>query len=191
MDIVISEPGRRSNPLLKRVTLVQGDITQQKVDAIVALVPQSLEYRGEINKAILAAAGEKLDEFVLEHIYKPRPGDVYAVPGFNMPCEHILYSITPNWRADFEREDRHLLTCCRKALVMARSMSLSSVAIPPLASGRHGFPNARAARLIVQAIEDRLDENFEEIRIVCPDAESVETFRQRLQSVGWEGSTTP
>ncbi|GJL85227.1 MAG: hypothetical protein DHS20C02_10020 [Micavibrio sp.] len=187
MDIVITEQNRRSNPLSGRIKLVQGNIAQQDVDAIISLIPQNLEYRGQVNNELLKDAGEQLDEFILENIYKPRVGDVYAVPGFGLPCEHVLFGITPDWRNDFDREDGHLLKVLRKTLELARGMGLTRIALPPLASGKNGFPKQRAARLIVQAIENRLDEDFDEIRIVCVADRTLRVFEERLQAVGWTG----
>ncbi len=166
---------------------MQGDIAEQYLGGVVSLIPQNLEYRGEVNSALLKAAGEKLDKFILENVSKPRLGDVYAVPGFDLPCEHILFGITPNWRTEFDREDRHLLVVLRKAIELAADMNLRTLALPPLASGKNGFPKQRAARLILQALEDRLNNDFDEIRIVCQAAQTLEVFRDRLESIGWSG----
>ncbi len=188
MASVISDQGNPSNPYLERIKLVQGDITKQKTDAIVSVLPQSLEYRGGLNAAILEAAGQKLDEFVLEHIFKPRPGDIYAVPSFNLPCKNIFFAILPKWTLGFDRDDRHLLLATRKAMEITRTMCLASVSFPPLAAGKHGYPPQKAARLIVQAILERLDENFDEVRIVSPDVEVLKLFYERLKPHGWKGT---
>jgi O-acetyl-ADP-ribose deacetylase (regulator of RNase III) len=79
------------------------------------------------------------------------------------------------------------LHACRKALETAREMSLKSLSIPPLASGKHGYPKPRAARLIVQGIDDRLDGSLDEVRIVCRAAETLRIFRDRLYEHGWAG----
>lgn len=183
MTIVITDPNRRSNPYINRITLVQGDITRQKIDAIVTFIPQNLEYRGEINAAILTGAGGGLDEFVLENIYKPRPGDIYAVPGFDLPCRHIFFCIVPRWRDDIDRQDRYPLNACRRAMETAHEMGLKSIAFPPLGSGRRGFPKSRAARLILQGICERLDDDFKEIRIVARTEKTLEVFRERLRVI--------
>lgn len=175
-----------SSANFNRIKLAQGDITRQDVDAIVSVLPQNLEYSGTLNASILAAAGGKLDEFVLEHIYKPRPGDIYAVPGFNLPCRHILFCILPHWRSDFDREDKHLLIACRKAMELTRAMCLRSIAFPPLATGKHGYPIQKTARLMVSAVLERMEESIEEVRIVCPDEKAAGVFRERLLAMGWK-----
>jgi len=187
MDIKITETGRVSNPLLNRITVVRGDITQQEVDAIATLIPADLEYRGMLNKAILEQAGVKLDEFVLDHIYQPKPGDIYAVPGFNLPAKHVLFCVRPEWKDGFERSEKDLMICGRKIMTLAKCMLLERIAIPLIGSGHSGYPNERAARLLVHAIEDRLSETIQEVRLVAFDFEAEALLRERLERLGWTG----
>ena len=186
MKSFIPEPSVASNPYLDRIRLVQGDLTRQDTQAIVSVLPQNLEYKGRLNTAILAAAGEKLDEFVLENIFKPRPGDIYAVPGFNLPARHIFFCILPKWQSSFDREEKYLVNVSRKAMELARSMCLRSVAFPLLAAGKDGYPEAKAARLIVQGITERLDDSIEDVRLVCPEAGTLSLFQERLKAAGWK-----
>ena len=67
----------------------------------------------------------------------------------------------------------------------AYNMGLKTVAFPPMASGRRGFPKKRASRLIIQGIEERFgpqhEENaFEEVRIVARTEETCRVFRKLL-----------
>ncbi len=183
MHIVITDPNKRSNPYLNRITVVEGDITRQKVDAIVTFISQALEFQGEINTAILAGAGQKLDECALEHIYKPRVGDLYALPGFDLPCKNILFCVTPVIRLDIDRPDKDLLNACRRAMEMAGAMGLKTIAFPPLGSGKRGFPKPRAVRLILQAVCERLDGNFEEVRLVAHSKKTAHLFSERLRAM--------
>lgn len=183
MNSVIPEAGLASNPYLNRIQIVQGDITRQETDAIVTVIPQTLEYRGAINTAIVKAAGARLDKFVLEHIVMPRAGDIYAVPGFDLPCRHVFYCVVPVWQDDFDRHDRDLVRACRVAMELARSMNLRSIAFPPIGSGKRGFPKARAARLILQGIASRLSRDIEDVRIVCQNKTTIQCFKDCLMMV--------
>jgi O-acetyl-ADP-ribose deacetylase (regulator of RNase III) len=180
MNVFIPEGRGASNPYLKRIRIVQGDITEQAVDALVTIIPHTLEYRGALNARILEKAGAKLDEFVLENIVRPRPGDVYAVPGFNLPCKHIFFAVVPKWKNDFDRYDRDLVNVCRQSIELARSMSLKTIAFPPIGSGKHGFPKARASRLIIEGIASRLNAEIDEVRIVCQTKATIKIFKDRL-----------
>ena len=187
MKLVISNSGHVAKPFLDRIHLMQGDITKQEVDAIVILVPQTLDFHGSINEAVQVACGENLDEFILDNIYKPKVGEVYALPAFNLPTKHILVGVLPHFRTDFDMNPSHVSNVVRRVMELARCMLLSSIAFPPLASGRHGFPKPKAARLVCQGITDRLEESFEDIRIVCPDEAILETFDGKLRVLGWDG----
>ncbi|MGB4057370.1 MAG: macro domain-containing protein [Alphaproteobacteria bacterium] len=184
MTLVITDPKKASNPYLDRIRMVRGSIAEQGTEAIVTFIPQSLEYRGEINAAILKGAGERMDRFVLDNIYKPRIGDIYTVPGFDLPCDHIFFCIVPIKRSDIDRPDRYLLNACRRAMETASMMGLKTISFPPLGAGRRGFPKPRAARLILQAISERLDENIEEVRIVARTDKTLDIFRERFRSIG-------
>lgn len=185
MSIVISEPDKRSNPYLDRITLVRGDITAQDVEAVMTIMPYTLEFQGRLNIALIEGGGAQMDSFILDNIYKPRPGDVYNVPGFDLAAQQLLICIIPLWKDDFARENKHVTNAVRKALEAARDQGIKTLAIPPIGSGKNGFPKPRAARLIVQGILDRLDNSIEEVRIVCPDEAVEGAFKERLQAVGW------
>ncbi len=167
------------------LSVVEGDITQQDVNAIITVIPQNLDFKGRLNQSIAEACGADLDEFILEHIHKPRVGDAYALPGFDLPARHILVGVMPHYRTGFDMNDSHLSGVVRSLMDLARSMLLNSVAFPALASGRGGFPKVKAARLVSQGIVDRMHENFDDVRIVCPDAERVEIFERKLEVLGW------
>ena len=181
MKIVIPKPSSPSNPYLDRIHVLHGDVTDQDVDAVISVIRQDLEYRGSINAALLEKAGEQLDEFILEHVYKPQVGDAYAVPGFDLPCTNLIFAIMPVWKDDFAKQERDLLNAVRKAIELATSMNLQTLAIPPIVSGTSGFPKARAARLIVQGIEERLTKGIREVRITCSEKDLCRIFKERLE----------
>lgn len=158
---------------------------QGDVDAIVSTIPANLEAAGSLNRAVFAGAGPELDGFILEHIYKPRSGEVYAVPGFNLPVSHVLYVITPEWRTGQNLEDRDLLRCYRGAVQAAREMGLKKIAFAAMGTGPKKYPLKRAARLGVQGIMDRIGADIEEVRIVCNRRETHDVFHDVLVHYGW------
>ena len=187
MELVISSSGKASKPFLDRIRLLKEDIVDQDVDAIAIAIPQNLDFKGSINEAIMAASGHNLDEFILDNIYRPKVGEVYAIPAFNLPAKNILIGVIPNYRTEFDLSDSHLSGVVRRIMELSRCMLLSSIAFPPIASGRGAFPKAKAARLISQGISDRMEESFEDVRIVCQDHEMIEHFDRSLRNLGWEG----
>lgn len=186
MPDVIAEPHPRSNRhLINRIRLIEGDLTtQDDVDAVVTTIPHSLQAKGSLNQALFAAAGEQMDQFLLEHAYKPRPGQVYAVPSFNMAVPYILFAVTPEWRVGDILEERDLLHCYRGAIETAQEMGLKKIAFAALGTGPKHYPIKRAARLGIQGILDRMDESIEEVRIVCNRSETFMAFQDFLAYYG-------
>lgn len=174
-----------TNPFINQIRLIEGDIATQDVDAIVSLIPQNLEFSGRINTHLMQASQANLDNFILDNIFQPMVGDVYAIPGFALPARHIIVAVRPSWRDDWDREGKDLILCCRKAMVLAKCMLLNRIAFPPLAAGKDGFPLERAARYMIAGILDRLDERMKEVRIVVPDADLYKIYLDRLVSLGW------
>ena len=170
--------------------LIEGDLTvQEGVDAIVTTIPANLNAEGSLNSAIFKAAGAEMDAFLLEHVIKPHPGQVFAVPSFGLSAPHILFAITPEWRSDLE--DRDLLRCYRGAVQTAREMGLKKIAFPALGTGTRHYPVKRATRLGIQGIMDRMEEGIEEVRLVCNRAETREAFRGWLVHYGWTAFKPP
>lgn len=177
---MIAKSGHASKPFLDRLAIIQGDITQVQTDAIATIIPQNLDYRGSLNESIRAASGHDLDSFILDNIYKPRLGEVYALPAFNLPARHILVGIMPVIRRSNDLKESDLTASVRKIMELSRCMLLKRIAFPLLASGKNGYPKPRACRLLLQGITDRMEENIEEIQIVCQDEESTQAMRHKL-----------
>ncbi|PJB69070.1 MAG: macro domain-containing protein [Alphaproteobacteria bacterium CG_4_9_14_3_um_filter_47_13] len=183
MNNFVAEPSLRSNDkLVNRITVVKGDITKQDdVDAIVSSLTVTMDPGGSLNRSIFKAAGKAFDEFILDNIYKPRPGDCYAVPGFNLSVANVLFVITPDWQDGIDREDVYLLRCYRQALKTAHNMGLRKIAFPALGTGHHGYPVERAARLALRGIRERMSRDLEEVRVVCDGEKVFQAFLGRLK----------
>lgn len=185
MREIIAEPRTFVRPdLLDRIVLLSGDLVAQDADAIVAAIPETLELKDVRGRAIVTAAGAELDEAILENIYRPRPGDVFALPGFKLRARHVIFAVVPNWQTEFECEDRHLLACYRGAVQVSVAMGLKTLAFPGLLfPGNRGFPPRRAVRLAIRGIMDRMEDSLQQIRIVCENPDVATEYRERLIAV--------
>lgn len=193
MTDVIAEPQRRSNAhLINRIRLIEGDLTRQTdVDAIVVAIPESLDVSGSLNQALISAAGQQVDQYILENIFRPRAGDVFVLPGYNLPVKNIILAVVPKWKDALEREDRDLSRCYRGTMHMAVKMNIRKIAFPALGTGRKSFPVRRAARLAIHGILDRMTDSVEEVRIVCNRPDQYEAFHEWLVHFGWVGPAIP
>jgi O-acetyl-ADP-ribose deacetylase (regulator of RNase III) len=171
--------------MLQRISLHQGDILHQKVDAIVTTIPRTLRIEGKLNTDLMEWTGDQLDEYILENVYRPSPGESFIVPGFNLPADHVILSIVPDWRTEFDRSDRDMLHAYRGAMEAAVAQGYKSVAFPALITGRKNFPLPRAARLAVQGVLERLQNPVSDVRIVCYNPAARAPYEKRLSDMGW------
>ncbi|MFP4464479.1 MAG: macro domain-containing protein [Alphaproteobacteria bacterium] len=189
MDIVISDSGDVAKPFIEYITVARGDIALQSVDAVVMTIPRNLDFCGGINNSIAAACGYDLDSFILDNIYKPKPGEVYALPGGNLPAQHIFVGITPYYRTEFDRKEGDMVQIVRRVMELAHCMLVERIAIPSVCSGRKCFPKSRAARFIVQGVYDRMYSGLEEVRLVGLDDQTLHAFESKLFAMGRAGSS--
>lgn len=181
-------PGRSNAQLIHRITLHYGDITKQRgLEAVTTAIPVNLDMSSRLNKAVVAAAGQKLDDFILENIYKPRVCDVFAVPGFNLPVKYLFCAMMPNWDDSLGSEGRELMRCYRHATQLANELGVRRFAVPAMGAGSKGLPIMRVARLAITGIMERMTPNIDEVRIVCDRDDLVTAFWHRLHKHGWRG----
>lgn len=186
MSGFIAEHRQRSNAkLISRIVVKKGDLAKQgDVDAIVSSIMTNMDVSGSLNQCLINNAGMAFDEFILENIYKPRPGDTYVVPGFNLPVKNVIFVVTPVWKDGFDKEDAYLLRCYRHAMEMAQNMGLRKIAFPALGTGHYGYPLERAARLAIRGIMERMSEDFQDVRIICNKDKVFDAFLDRLKKYG-------
>lgn len=186
MERIVAKPEDSANSFIalsQRIRIVVGDVLKVPGDALVTVIPETLRIHRPFNHRLIAAAGEALDDFIVEHINRPHPGDAFSVPGFALRTPHVLFAVVPDWKSDFEKEDRHLLNCYRGALDMAARMGFKCLVFPDFLAGEGEFPDNRAIRLAVQGIMDRLRDPVEEVWIVCKTQDVADAYQNRLTLV--------
>jgi O-acetyl-ADP-ribose deacetylase (regulator of RNase III) len=164
-----------------RISLVEGDITTQVVDAIVNAANSSLLGGGGVDGAIHRAAGpELLHECRL--LGGCKPGDAKATGAGRLPAKHVIHTVGPVWRGGEHGEDEVLASCHRRALEVADGLGCRTVAFPAISTGSFRFPLARAASVALGTTRDALERlpELAEVRFVLRGDESFETFEEAL-----------
>ncbi len=140
-----------------RVAVIVGDITRERVDAIVNAANPSLLGGGGVDGAIHRAAGPALLEACREVRRTLFPdglptGEAVATIGGNLKARFVIHAVGPIWGQHAESERDLLASCYRKALAIAAEKNLPSVAFPAISTGIYGFPREEAARVASGAI---------------------------------------
>jgi O-acetyl-ADP-ribose deacetylase (regulator of RNase III) len=138
-----------------RLELVQGDITQQHVDAIVNAANSALAGGGGVDGAIHAAGGPTImQETTGKYPEGCATGNAVATAAGNLPSTYVFHAVGPIWKGGRKGEPEQLALACRACLQLAVKHSCSSVAFPALSAGAYGYPIDLAAANLVKTTMD-------------------------------------
>jgi len=167
-----------------RITLLQGDITQQHVDAIVNAANTSLLGGGGVDGAIHRAAGpELLAE--CRGLGGCATGDAKITRGYRLPAFWVIHTVGPVWHGGGHGEDALLARCYRRCFEVARERGVRSIAFPSISTGAYGFPLARAARIALRETLDHLagDTELQQVVHVCFGAHVLNEFGAAMEEL--------
>lgn len=155
-------------------------------------MPPRLEWDGSLNHAILGEAGAQLDDYILETVQRPPSGTAYALPPFDMIDRKGLFmAVLSEWDGGIEFDDGDLIRCYRAVIDLAQENGFKSVAFPAMGKDKSDFPHIRFARLAIQGILEHLDDTLDEVVVACADKRMYDTYRERLEKLGWRAPTPP
>ncbi len=163
-----------------RLEATQGDITRQRVDAIVNAANSSLLGGGGVDGAIHRAAGRELLEACRQLGGCPT-GEARATAGFRLPARWVIHTVGPVWSGGKRGEPELLASCYRRSLEVADELGIRSVAFPAISTGAYGFPGQLAAEIAVNTVRSANTE-VELVRLVAFDAETFVLYRKALDN---------
>lgn len=130
----------------KRIELLEGDITQLRVDAIVNAANTQLRGGGGVDGAIHRAAGPEL-LVACKAIGGCPTGQAVATGAYRLPVRFIFHAVGPVWQGGHKNEEALLAGCYRSCFALARQYAITSIAFPAISTGVYGFPPEPAARI--------------------------------------------
>jgi O-acetyl-ADP-ribose deacetylase len=138
-----------------RLEVIVADLTTLGVDAIVNAANTSLLGGGGVDGAIHRAAGpELLAE--CRALQGCETGNAKITLGYRLPARHVIHAVGPVWHGGGQGEDEALASCYRRAIELAHTNGLVSIAFPAISTGVYRFPAERAAGIAVSATMDSL-----------------------------------
>jgi O-acetyl-ADP-ribose deacetylase (regulator of RNase III) len=143
------------------VEVVQGDITTQRVDAIVNAANSTLLGGGGVDGAIHRAGGPSILEqcrALPGGSVRCPPGEVRTTGAGALPCRHVIHGVGPVYARHPRAEAERLLRGVhRAALDEVRRLGLGSVAFPAISCGVYGYPLHEAAPAALGEVVDALE----------------------------------
>ena len=164
------------------ITVVQGDIAQQEVDAVVNAANNAMRGGGGVDGAIHRAGGPAvLADCIARFPDGLATGDAGWTTGGDLPARWVIHVVGPVHGVG----DRSLLTSCyARALEVADELGARTVAFPLVSAGVYGWPKDDAIACALEALHDwqsrPADTSVVEARMVAFDHATYEQIRARL-----------
>jgi O-acetyl-ADP-ribose deacetylase (regulator of RNase III) len=165
------------------IELAQGDITLQKVDAIVNAANSRLAGGGGVDGAIHRRGGACImAETEAKYPEGCPTGSAVISGGGNLAAKHVIHAVGPVWSGGGRGEAELLAGAYRRCLELAVEHGCRSIALPALSAGAYRYPLDQAARVaLATAIEFLEDAGKPElVRFVLFDAVAQAAFAAAL-----------
>jgi len=161
------------------LSVVQGDITQQDVDAVVNAANRAMRGGAGVDGAIHLAGGPA----VLEDCRRRFPhgldtGDAGWTTAGDLTARWVVHVVGPNWNAG-ERDRSLLVSCYRRALEVADELGAASIAFPLISAGAYGWPKADAVAAAVDTLRET-PTGVTTARLVAFDASTYDLIEDAL-----------
>jgi O-acetyl-ADP-ribose deacetylase (regulator of RNase III) len=168
-----------------KITFVQGDITEQDVDAIVNAANHSLLGGGGVDGAIHRRGGPE----ILAECQKLRQdkypdglptGQAVATTAGRLKARWVIHTVGPTYAES--KDKSHLLAdCFRNSLAIADELGAGTVAFPAISTGVYRWPVDDAARIALETVR-ATHTQVNEVRFVLFDQRAYDAFTDQASS---------
>jgi O-acetyl-ADP-ribose deacetylase (regulator of RNase III) len=151
-----------------KVKVISGDITKEKVDAIVNAANSSLMGGGGVDGAIHRAGGSKIKEECKQIRNEQYPeglptGKAVITTGGRLKPK-VIHTVGPVFNRS-KTPDEDLAECYRNSLKVAVDNGCKTITFPAISTGIYGFPKDRAAKVVSRTLKEVLPK-YNEIEVV-------------------------
>ncbi|WP_345977172.1 O-acetyl-ADP-ribose deacetylase [Sulfurimonas sp. HSL3-7] len=147
--------------LTEHIEAKVGDITQEKVCAVVNAANSSLLGGGGVDGAIHRAGGGGVLEACRAIRQSRYPdglptGEAVVTTAGNMPADYVVHTVGPIYSSCGGSCQELLRNCYVNSLKEAAIVGCKSIAFPAISTGVYGYPKREAAETAFNAVQEAL-----------------------------------
>lgn len=163
------------------IEIVQSDLTQLDVDAIVNAANNTLLGGGGVDGAIHRAAGPQLLSECVTLGGCPT-GEARITKGYKLQAKFVIHAVGPVWNGGSQNESDLLASCYLKSLSLAVENNCTSIAFPNISTGIYGFPKELAADIAIHTVRSFISTNksIRKVLFCCFDEENYLIYKRLL-----------
>ena len=174
-----------------KLSLYQGDITDERVDTIVNAANEWLRHGGGVAAAIVSKGGRQIQDESTRIVQQYGPLKVgkatYTCAG-NLACRYVIHTVGPEWKKHGKENCKHFLhrACLESLHIAAVNLELSSIALTAISSGIFGMPKEICAQIMLSAVEvfssseEAEFSSLRDVRIVIIDEPTLSVFQEEF-----------
>ena len=165
------------------IRLIQGDLTELAVDAIVNAANVHLVLGGGVAGAVRSKGGPSIQE-ECNRIGGTTVGQAVVTGAGNLKARYVIHAVGPSYGEGNEDEKLHGATL--NSLKRATEKGMRSIAFPAISTGIFGFPKDRCADIMLKTIRDYLENeatSLKEVILCLWSKEDLELFSQKLNAL--------
>lgn len=172
-----------------KVSLIQGDITAQKTEAIVNAANSSLMGGGGVDGAIHRAGGPAIlaeCRKIVAQIGRLDTGKAVITRGGNLAAKYVIHTVGPVWQGGNRGEAELLASAYLESLKLAVAYKLKSLSFPSISTGAYGYPLTEAAKVALEAVLAFLKQShtpLEQVVFVLYDSRAYQAYAAALESL--------
>ena len=167
----------------KAIRLVQGDLTELAVDAIVNAANASLVLGGGVAGAIRTKGGPSIQE-ECNRIGGTTVGQAVVTGAGNLKARYVIHAVGPRYGEG--NEDEKLRGATVNSMKRATEKGMRSIALPAISTGIFGFPKDRCAEIMLHAARSYLETeetSLNEVIFCLWSKEDLDLFSNKLDAL--------